>query len=163
VPQVADTVNIPVVAAGGIADGRGLVAALALGAQGIQMGTRFVCSEECVAHPDYKEKILKARDRATVVTGRSTGYAMRCLENQLTRQFQQMEKEGISAEEMDMLGRGKVRAGLIDGNLKEGSLLAGQIAGMINDIKPVKTIISDIMTEAEDIINNRLTHSIGKE
>lgn len=160
VPQVVDRVNIPVIAAGGIADGRGMVAALALGAQGIQMGTRFVCSEECIAHQDYKNKILKAKDRATVVTGRSTGYAMRCIENQLTRQFQQMEKEGAPAEDMNMLGRGKVRAGMIDGDMKDGSLLSGQIAGMIKDIKPVKTIINDIMTEAENIIKNKMISNI---
>lgn len=152
VPQVVDRINIPVIAAGGIADGRGLVAALALGAQGIQMGTRFVCSEECVAHPAYKEKIVKARDRATVVTGRCTGYAMRCFENRLTRRFIEMEKNGASNEEFDMVGRGRVRLGLIEGELQEGSLLSGQIAGLIKEIKPVKSIIEDTMSQAEMLI-----------
>jgi enoyl-[acyl-carrier protein] reductase II len=152
VPQVVDAVQVPVVAAGGIGDGRGLVAALALGAQGIQMGTRFVCTEECVAHLRYKEKILKAGDRATVITGRATGYALRCLPNRLTRQFMEMEKTEVSLEEMDLLGRGKVYAGLIEGDVEEGSLLSGQIAGLIREIKPVKAIMDDMMAEAERII-----------
>jgi enoyl-[acyl-carrier protein] reductase II len=152
VPQVVDAVSIPVVAAGGIADGRGLVAALAFGAQGIQMGTRFVCSEECIAHASYKEKILRAHDRSTVVTGQSMGNAMRCLQNKLTRQFLEMEKTGAPSEEMDMLGRGRVYKGLIQGDVDEGSLLAGQIAGMISDIKPVRAIIADILAEAETTI-----------
>ena len=152
VPQVAASVRVPVVAAGGICDGRGLAAALALGAQGIQMGTRFVCSDECIAHPAYKEKLLKARDRSTVVTGQTTGYPMRCIQNKLTRQFAEMEKTGTSKEELDMLGRGRVYQGLIEGNLEEGSLLSGQIAGLINEIKPVKNIIEETAAEAETII-----------
>lgn len=152
VPQVADSVRIPVVAAGGICNGRGLVAALALGAQGIQMGTRFVCSDECIAHPRYKEKILKARDRSTVVTGQSTGYPMRCLQNRLTRQFAEMEKAGTPKEELDMLGRGRVYQGLIEGNLEDGSLLSGQIAGLISELKPVKRIIEETIAEAEKLI-----------
>ncbi len=152
VPQVAASVRIPVVAAGGIGDGRGLAAALALGAQGIQMGTRFVCSDECIAHHAYKEKLLKARDRSTVVTGQTTGYPMRCLQNKLTRQFAEMEKAGTSKEELDMLGRGRVYQGLIEGNLEEGSLLSGQIAGLINEIKPVKNIIEETVAEAEALI-----------
>jgi len=152
VPQVVDSVQIPVVAAGGIGDGRGLAAALALGAQGVQMGTRFVCSDECIAHPRYKEKLLKARDRSTVVTGQSTGYPLRCLQNRLTRQFSELEKAGASKEELDLLGRGRVYEGLIEGNLEEGSLLSGQIAGLINEIKPVKSIIEEMVAEAETVI-----------
>jgi len=152
VPQVVDSVQIPVVAAGGIGDGRGLAAALALGAQGVQVGTRFVCSNECTAHPRYKEKLLKARDRSTVVTGQSTGYPLRCLQNRLTRQFSELEKAGASKEELDLLGRGRVYAGLIEGNLEEGSLLSGQIAGLINEIKPVKSIIEEMVAEAETVI-----------
>jgi len=148
VPQVADKLQIPVIAAGGIADGRGLAAALALGAQGVQIGTRFVCSTECIAHPKYKEKILKAHDRTTVVTGRSTGYAMRCLQNKLTRRFAEMEQAGVPKEELELYGRGRVHLGLIDGDIDEGSLLSGQIAGLIADIKPVSTIIEEIVTEA---------------
>ncbi|MFC1937164.1 enoyl-[acyl-carrier-protein] reductase FabK [Chloroflexota bacterium] len=152
VPQVVDAVQVPVVAAGGIADGRGLVAALALGAQGVQMGTRFVCTEECVAHPRYKEKILKAGDRATVVTGRAMGYPMRCLPNRLTRRFLEMEKVGAPIEEIDLLGRGKVYAGLIGGDVEEGTLLSGQIAGMIKGIRPVRAIMEDMIAEAEKIV-----------
>ncbi|GAI52750.1 unnamed protein product, partial [marine sediment metagenome] len=152
VPQVVNSVQIPVVATGGIGDGRGLAAALALGAQGVQMGTRFVCSDECIAHPRYKEKLLKARDRSTVVTGQTTGYPLRCLQNRLTRQFAELEKAGISKEELDLLGRGRVYEGLIEGNLEEGSLLSGQIAGLINEIKPVKSIIEEMVAEAETVI-----------
>ena len=152
VPQVVDSVKLPVVAAGGFADGRGLVAALALGAQGIQMGTRFVCSEECIAHPDYKQAILDASDRSTVISGQITGYPMRSLENKLTREFLEKEKSGVSIEEIMEFGVGKVRLGLIEGDLEGGTLLAGQISGMIKDVKPVKAIIEEIVAEAEAII-----------
>jgi enoyl-[acyl-carrier protein] reductase II len=152
VPQVVQNVKVPVIAAGGIADGRGLAAALALGAQGVQMGTRFVCSEECIAHPSFKERILQAQDRATVVTGESTGHPVRCLENRLTREFRAMEKAGASTEKLEEFGRGKLSLGVIQGNIEEGSLMAGQIAGLIKDIKPVKAIIEDIMAEAEKVI-----------
>jgi len=152
VPQVVDSVQIPVVAAGGIGDGRGLAAALALGAQGVQMGTRFVCSDECIAHPKYKEKILKANDRATVVAGRAMGRPMRCLQNRLTRQFLEMEKAGASPEELGLLGRGRTYIGEIEGDVDKGMLLSGQIAGLIKEVKPVKDIIDEIVTEAEAII-----------
>ncbi len=153
VPQVVDSIQIPVVAAGGIADGRGLVAALALGAQGVQMGTRFICSEECIAHPKFKEAILKAKDRSTVITGESMGHRVRCLENSLTREFLKMEKSGATKQELEELGKGRLYRGVIEGNLDEGSLMAGQISGLIKDIKPVKTIIEDIMAQAESILN----------
>jgi len=152
VPQVVDSVKIPVVAAGGIGDGRGLAAALALGAQGVQAGTRFICSEECIAHPRFKEKIIKARDRSTVITGQTTGYAMRCLQNKLTRQFQVLEKAGASKEELELFGKGRVYLGLIEGDIDGGSLLSGQIAGLIKEIKPAKAIIEEIVAEAEAII-----------
>ena len=152
VPQVVQNIKLPVIAAGGIADGHGLVAALALGAQGVQMGTRFVCSEECIAHPSFKERILQAQDRATVVTGESTGHPVRCLENRLTREFRALEKAGASTEELEAFGRGRLSLGIIHGNLEEGSLMAGQIAGLIKDIKPVKAIIEDIMAEAEKVL-----------
>jgi enoyl-[acyl-carrier protein] reductase II len=152
VPQVVDGVQIPVVAAGGIGDGRGLVAALVLGAQGVQIGTRFVCSEECIAHPGYKEKIVQAGERSTVVSGQSTGHPMRCLPNRLTRQFAEMEKSGASKEELESLGMNKYYQGVIEGDLEGGTLLAGQIAGLIKEIKPVKVIMDEIMAEAEAII-----------
>ncbi len=152
VPQVVDSVRIPVVAAGGIGDGRGLAAALALGAQGVQIGTRFVCSEECIAHPRYKEGILKAHDRSTVVTGQTMGHPLRSLQNRLTRQFLALEKAGASKEELDLFGRGRMYQGLIEGNLDEGSLLSGQIAGLIKEIKPIRVIIKEMVAEAEAII-----------
>jgi len=152
VPQVVDSVQIPVVAAGGIADGRGLAAALALGAQGVQMGTRFICSDECIAHPRFKERIVKAHGRSTVVAGRTAGYAVRCLENRLTRQFLALEKAGATEEELDWFGRGRTYLGLIEGDLDEGLLLAGQSAGLVKGIKSVKVIIGEIIAEAEAVI-----------
>jgi enoyl-[acyl-carrier protein] reductase II len=149
VPQIANAVKVPIIAAGGIGDGRGLAAALALGAQGVQIGTRFICSDECIAHPKFKERILQAQDRATAVTGQSTGHPVRCLENKLTRQFAEMEKSGASKSELEEFGRGRLYLGVIQGNIEEGSLMAGQIAGLISDIKPVKQILQDIMAEAE--------------
>ena len=152
VPQVAESVQIPVVAAGGIGDGRGLAAALALGAQGVQIGTRFICSTECIAHPKYKERLLEASDRATVVIGRTMGRPMRCLQNRLTQQFLEMEKAGMSPEELDSFGHGRMYMGAIEGDVDEGTLPSGQIAGLIKEIKPVKAIIDEIVTEAEAII-----------
>jgi len=154
IPQVAQSIRLPVIAAGGIADGHGLVAALALGAQGVQMGTRFICSEECIAHPRFKQQILQAHDRATVVTGESTGHPVRCLENRLTREFRAREKAGAPKEELEEFGKGRLKLGVIDGDVDEGSLMAGQIAGLIREIKPVKEIIESIMAEAEEIIDN---------
>ncbi len=149
VPQIASAVKVPVIAAGGIADGRGLAAALTLGAQGVQMGTRFICSDECIAHPKFKQQIIQSQDRSTVVTGQSTGHPVRCLENKLTRQFTALEKSGAAKSELEEFGRGRLYLGVIQGNIEEGSLMAGQIAGLITDIKPVKQIILDIMAEAE--------------
>ena len=152
VPQMVDSVQIPVVAAGGIADGRGLVAALALGAQGVQMGTRFVCSDECIAHPRYKQKILEAHDRSTVVTRQTTGYPLRTLQNNLTERVLVLEQAGISREELELFDSGRMYLGLIDGDIEEGSLLAGQIAGLVKEIKPVRVIIAEILAEAAAII-----------
>ena len=152
VPQVVDAVEIPVIAAGGIADGRGLAAALALGAEGVQMGTRFVCSVECTAHANYKEALLKAGDRDAILTGRTTGHPVRCLKNKLTREFDRLERAGAAAEELEKLGAGRLREAVVEGNTHEGSVMSGQIAGLINDIKPVKEIIEGITKEARDII-----------
>jgi len=152
VPQVVDSVRIPVVAAGGIADGRGLVAALALGAQGAQIGTRFACSAESIAHPRYKQKILEANDHSTVVTGQTTGFPLRSLDNSLTQQYMELEKAGVTREELDMFGRGRMYLGLIEGDIDDGSLLSGQIAGLIKEIKPVSVIIEEMINEAEEIL-----------
>ena len=153
VPQIVGAVGIPVIAAGGIATGKGLVAALALGAAGAQIGTRFVCSEECIAHPSYKQKIVEARDRSTVVTGVPTGHPVRCLENRLAKRFLALEKEGVPPAEIEQLGIGKTYEGLIEGNTDEGSLMAGQVAGLIKDVKSVSDIIQEIMSEAEEVID----------
>jgi len=116
------------------------------------MGTRFVASTECIANTKYKQKILEADDRATTVTGYTTGLPLRALKNALTEQYHALEQAGVTAEELELLGRGKMHLGLIEGDTEEGSLLAGQIAGMIKDIKPVKTIIEDTVAEAEKAI-----------
>lgn len=152
IPQIVDAVKAPVIAAGGIADGRGLVAALALGAQGIQMGTRFICSNECIAHQAFKDYIVQARDRSTSVTGAATGHPVRCLTNKFTREFSKLEKSGTPVEELEELGKGRMFSGVISGNVEDGSLMAGQIAGLIKDIKPVRAIIEDIMLEANSIM-----------
>ena len=152
IPQVVDVAKVPVIAAGGFADGRGLVAALALGAQGIQMGTRFACSEECIAHPEYKRLIVEANERSTVLSGQSTGYPLRALENRFTREFMDKENSGMPIEELFKLGVGKMRQGMVDGDIEGGTLLAGQISGMIKEIKPVKDIIEETVAEAIDIV-----------
>ena len=154
VPQVVDSVRIPVVAAGGIADGRGLAAALALGAQAAQIGTRFVCSSECIAHPRCKQKFLEAGDCSTVVTRQTIGYPLRTLKNSLTEQVKALEEAGMSREELELFDRGRMYLGLIEGDIEDGSLLVGQIAGLIKEIKPVQVIIEEIVAEAEVIITS---------
>ena len=154
VPQVADAVSIPVIAAGGIADGRGLAAALSLGAQGVQMGTRFVCSTECTAHLRYKQSIVEANDTATVVTRQTLGYPLRTLANKLSEQFADLEKAGVSKDVLELFDRDRMYLGLIDGDLDEGSLIAGQIAGLIKDVRPAKDIIEGIVAEAEKTIRD---------
>ncbi|MEW8959115.1 MAG: enoyl-[acyl-carrier-protein] reductase FabK [Moorella sp. (in: firmicutes)] len=151
VPQIVDAVHIPVIAAGGIADGRGLAAALALGAAGVQMGTRFICAEECTVHPNYKNAVLKAGDRDAVVTG-MPGHYVRVLKNKLTRQFEELAARGASWEEMDRLGAGKLRAA-VEGDAEYGSLMAGQSAALVREIKPAAAIIAEVMAEAEATIS----------
>ncbi len=151
VPQIVDAVSIPVVAAGGIADGRGLVSALSLGAVGIQMGTRFIASNEAPVHPSYKQEIINAMERDTVVTGASTGHPVRVIRNKLALEFLKKEKEGATLKELEALGVGSLRRA-VEGDMEWGSLMAGQISGLIKDIKPVKNIIEDIIKEAEEII-----------
>ena len=152
VPQVVDAVDVPVIAAGGIADGRGMAAAMMLGAQAVQMGSRFVLSEECIAHENYKNAVLRAKDRATVMTGMTTGHPVRILDNQLAKKYQTMEYAGASKDELEALGAGTLRMAAIDGDIKDGSVMIGQIAGMLEDIKSCKDIIRDITTEAESVI-----------
>jgi enoyl-[acyl-carrier protein] reductase II len=152
VPQVVDAVDIPVIAAGGFADGRGLVAAMALGAQGIQMGTRFICTTECTVHENYKQAIIKAKDRSTMTTGHSLGHPVRALKNPMAHEFEELEKRGISEQEIIEFGTGKLKLAAIGGDTTNGSVMAGQIAGMVNDIIPVKELIERIVAEAEEII-----------
>ncbi len=153
IPQLVDAIDVPVIAAGGIADGRGLAAVLSLGAAGVQMGTRFVCAEECTAHEKYKKAIISARDRDAVVTGRSTGHPVRNLKNKLTRKIDNMEKEGVDKETIEEMGSGKLREAVREGNIDTGSVMAGQIAGMIDESKSVQEIIDDIINETIEIIN----------
>jgi len=152
VPQIVDAVDIPVVAAGGIFDGRGFVAALALGAVGVQMGTRFVCAKECKVHPNYKKAIIAAKDRSTVVTGRPTGHPVRVIENRLARQFLEAEARGASKEELEALGTGRLRAAVVDGDIEYGSVMAGQIAAMVTKEETCREIIEDVMGGAERVL-----------
>ena len=145
VPQIVDAVDVPVIGAGGIADSRGMAAAFALGAHAIQMGSRFVMSDECIAHPAYKEMILKAKDRSTVVTGRTLGHPARVLRNALTHKYQELEASGAPAEELEKLGIGSLHRATHEGDVQNGSVMIGEISGMLDDIKPVKQIIEDIV------------------
>ena len=153
VPQVVDAVSIPVVAAGGIADGRGMAAALALGADGVQVGTRFLASQEAPVHENYKLAVLKAQDRATIITGRSLGRPVRCLANKLTKKLARYEAEGRDPEEFESLAVGGLRRAVYEGDLETGSLMAGQIAGLVREVKPVSEIVRDMVREAAEILS----------
>ena len=153
VPQVFDAVNIPVIAAGGIADGRGMAAAFMLGARGIQMGTIFAASKESVIHENYKNSILKAKDIDSRVTGRSTGHPIRVLRNDMARKYLEMEKEGAPFEELEKMTLGSLRRAVQDGDAKNGSLMAGQIAGMIKEERSCEDIIKSTVSEACRLMN----------
>ncbi len=143
IPMVVDGVNIPVIAAGGVADRRGVAAAFALGAEGVQVGTRFLCSEECTVHQNYKDAVVAAKDRDAVVTGRFTGHPVRTLKNKLTKTMDKIEKEG-DLEAFEALGAGALKAAVVDGDTQMGSVMAGQSAGLIHDIKPCSEIVKDL-------------------
>lgn len=149
VPQVVDAVKIPVIAAGGIVDGRGMLAALALGAEGVQMGTRFMCATECTVSPRVKEMILKAKDRDTIVTGRSTGHPVRCLGNRFTRELEQLERDHTPPEELEKLGAGRLRMAMVEGDIENGSVMSGQIAGAVQKIESAFDIVQDVVQGAE--------------
>lgn len=153
VPQVVDAVSIPVVAAGGIGDGRGFMASLMLGAEGAQIGTRFLVAKECTVHQNYKNKVLKSNDIDTEVTGRCTGHPVRVLRNRLTREFLKEEKEGASIEVLEKLGQGALSKA-VNGDVDYGSVMAGQIAGMINKEQSAKEIIDEILSQAEELSSN---------
>ncbi len=155
-PQVVDAVNIPVIAAGGIADHRGFAAAMMLGADAVQIGTRFLVAKECTVHENYKQRVLKASDIDTVVTGRSTGHPVRALRNKLSREFTKREKEGASVEELEALGAGGLRLAVVEGDVINGTVMSGQIAGMIKQEQTAKEMIEEIMTEG-----NRVLAQIG--
>ncbi|WP_418746097.1 enoyl-[acyl-carrier-protein] reductase FabK [Frisingicoccus sp.] len=148
VPQVVQAVDIPVLAAGGIGDGRGVAAAFMLGAEGVQVGTRFLLADETRIHENYKEKVAKAKDIDTQVTGRSTGHPVRLLRNPMTRKYLKLEAEGVSAETLELLTLGSLRRAVVDGDLEEGSFMAGQIAGLINKRQTCREIIEEMMDEA---------------
>ncbi|MBU4227799.1 MAG: enoyl-[acyl-carrier-protein] reductase FabK [Candidatus Atribacteria bacterium] len=152
IPQVTDAINIPVLAAGGIADGRGLAAAWMLGASGIQIGTRFLVAYECNVHKNYKQKILAAKDTSTIVTGRPTGHPVRIIKNRLARDFQQLEKRNASLEEYEELGKGSLYRSAREGDMDYGSIMAGQSAGLVKKEQSCKEIIEEIFLEAEKII-----------
>ncbi len=156
VPQVVDGVSIPVIAAGGIADGRGLAAALVLGAAGVQIGTRFMCADECEIHDNIKQMILKARDRDTAVSGRITGHPVRALKNKLTRQYEELEKKCAPVEDLEKLGIGRLRAAMIEGDTENGTVACGQVAGMVTRIQPAGEIVQEIMEGAESVL-----HTLG--
>ena len=153
-PQIAQAVKIPVVCAGGVVDGRGVVAAFALGAEGVQVGTRFICCEECTVHPNYKKAVLDARDRSTAITGQTLGHPVRCLRNKLTAEFERLEAERAPASEIEALGTGKLRAAVVDGDTDWGSLMSGQSAAMVSEILPAKTIIENMFADAEKVLSH---------
>ena len=153
VPQVVDEVNIPVIAAGGIGDGRGIAASFMLGAVGVQMGTRFLVSNECNVHQNYKEKVLKAKDIETEVTGNSTSHPVRVLRNKLTREYIKLEKSNSNSEKLESLTRGALRKAVIEGDTENGSVMAGQIAGLVKKEQSCKEIIEELMTEFDKCIN----------
>lgn len=155
VPQVVDSVDIPVVAAGGIGDGRGLAASLMLGAVGVQVGTRFLVADECTVHPKYKEKIINAKDIDTIVTGKTLGHPVRVLKNKLTRKFQSLEKGNFAAEEFEKLGKGALPRAVKDGDIENGSVMAGQIAGLVCKYQSCSEIINEMVSEAETLLRNR--------
>ncbi len=152
VPQVVDAVNIPVIAAGGIADGRGFAAAIMLGAEAVQMGTRFVVAKESIVHDNYKQKVISAKDIDSAVTGRSTGHPVRCIRNKTTREYLKREQEGATLEELEKMTLGSLRKAVVDGNVVEGSLMAGQIAGLVKSENTCEEIIKEVMSRAEKLL-----------
>lgn len=153
IPQIGDAVNIPVIAAGGIGDGRGVAASFMLGAEGVQMGTRFVVADESIVHDNYKDRIVKAKDIDSVVTGQSTGHPVRCLRNQMTKEYIKKEQEGVPFEELERMTLGSLRKAVMDGDILNGTVMAGQIAGLVSKRQSCKEILQEIMTEAEKLLH----------
>lgn len=153
IPQIVDAVNIPVIAAGGIGDGRGVAASFMLGAEGVQMGTRFVVADESIVHDKYKDRIVKAKDIDSVVTGQSTGHPVRCLRNQMTKEYIKKEQEGVPFEELERMTLGSLRKAVMDGDILNGTVMAGQIAGLVSKRQSCKEILQETMTEAEKLLH----------
>ena len=154
VPQVVDAVDVPVIAAGGIADGRGIAAAYMLGASGVQIGTRFLVAKECNVHPNYKAKIIKAKDIDTTTTGNTTGHPVRVIKNKMARAYEALEKKNASAEELEELGRGALKKAVVDGDVDNGSVMSGQIAGLVKKEQTCKEIIEEMYGEFIQIMKN---------
>ena len=154
VPQVVDALKIPVIAAGGIGDGRGMAAAAMLGAKGVQIGTRFLVCDECIVHDNYKEEVLKARDTDTIVTGRSTGHHIRGLKNNLAREFIKLEKNNTNVDELEAFGTGALQKAAKEGDIVAGALMAGQIARMVKERQSAKVIVESVYNEAVEVIRN---------
>lgn len=155
VPQVVDAVSIPVIAAGGIGDGRGIAAAFMLGAEAVQMGTRFLVAKECTVHQNYKDRVLKAKDIDSTVTGRTHGHPVRCLRNQMTREYVKLENEGKSFEELEYLTLGTLRKAVQEGDVAHGTVMAGQIAGMVSKEQTCKEMIDEMMAQAEALLGRK--------
>ncbi len=155
VPQVVDAVSVPVVAAGGIADGRGIAAAFMLGAEAVQMGTRFVVAKESIVHPNYKNRVIRAKDIDSTVTGLSHGHPIRCLRNKMTREYLKLEKEGKSFEELEYLTLGALRRAVQDGDVDNGTVMAGQIAGMVSKEQTCREMIEEMMAQAEQLLGRK--------
>lgn len=153
VPQIVDSVDIPVIAAGGIADGRQFAAAMCLGAAGVQIGTCLLVSEECPVHDNYKQELIKAKDNSTTVTGRSLNAPVRIIKNQMAREYLKLESEAASREELEQITLGGLRRAVTDGDMKTGSVMAGQVCGQLKEVRPVADILSDIYNEGMKILN----------
>lgn len=165
VPQIVDAVKIPVIAAGGIADGRQLACAFILGAQGVQVGTCLLAAVECPIHDNYKNAVLKAKDTDTTVTGRISGVPVRIMKNKMSRRYLELEKKGATKEELEELTLGSLRQSVFFGDIENGSVMIGQVAGMINEIKPAKEIIESMFKEAENItmdLQNNMKNLLGE-
>lgn len=153
VPQIVDAVSIPVIAAGGIGDGRGVAAAFMLGASAVQMGTRFVVAKECIVHDNYKEQIIKAKDIDSAVTGMSTGHPVRCIRNKMSKEYLRLEKEGADFMELEKLTLGSLRKAVVEGDMINGTIMAGQIAGMVKKEQTCAEMIQEIMAQAKELLH----------
>jgi enoyl-[acyl-carrier protein] reductase II len=155
VPQVVDNVSIPVIAAGGIADGRGFAAAMMLGAEGVQIGTRFVVASECIVHDNYKNSLIKAKDIDSTVTGTTTGHPVRSIRNKMTKEYLKLEKEGAELMELEKLTLGSLRKAVVEGDVTNGTVMAGQVAGLVKKVQPCSEIIQEIMEQATVLLNGK--------